>query len=133
MRFRWIIATVAWLVFMTCLSHQKGTQTARASRTLARGVQPLLPGKDLELVDLLLRKAAHLVLFAVLAVLASGALTEAGGTLPSPGLYGALLLWCWLDEATKPLVPGRHFSWLDVGLNGVGILLGAAVWHLVVS
>lgn len=133
MRFRWIIATVAWLVFMTCLSHQKGSQTARASRTLARGVKPLLPGKDLELVDLLLRKAAHLVLFAVLAVLASGALAEARNTLPSPGLYGVLLLWCWLDEATKPLVPGRHFSWLDVGLNGAGILLGAALWHLVVS
>ena len=31
------------------------------------------------------------------------------------------IVWVWADEATKPLVQGRHFSWLDVGGNVLGI------------
>ena len=35
------------------------------------------------------------------------------------------IVWAWADEATKPLVQGRHFSWFDVGLNIEGIKVGA--------
>ena len=34
------------------------------------------------------------------------------------------IVWAWADEATKPLVQGRHFSWFDVGLNVLGIAIG---------
>lgn len=124
----WIWAAAGWLVFMTWLSHQSGPRTARESRDLARELQPLLPGRDLETVDCLLRKTAHLVVFGVLAALTAGAWKALGQPVPRPGLYAALLLWCWGDEATKPLVPGRHFSWLDVGLNAAGVALGSALW-----
>lgn len=39
---------------------------------------------------------------------------------------------CWLDEASKPMIIGRHFSWVDVGKNaagaGAGMLLTIVVW-----
>ena len=85
----------------------------------------LLPGIKTESLNRLLRKTAHPVLFAGLAVLVGLALQSANcgaGLLPA-GI--AQLLWCWGDEATKRMVPGRHFSWLDVGLNALGTLLGS--------
>ena len=133
MRSHWTVALVGWFLFMTWLSHQSGPKTAEESRALARELQPLLPGRDPEAINCLLRKAAHVLVFAVLATLASGAAVAPGTSAPPAWVYGLLVVWCWSDEATKLLVPGRHFSWLDVGLNGAGVVLGAllrmALWY----
>lgn len=128
MHSHWMVALVGWFLLMTWLSHQSGPKTAEESRALARELQPLLPGRDLETINFLLRKAAHVVVFAVLAILASGTAAAIGAPVPPAWVYGLLAVWCWGDEATKPLVPGRHFSWLDVGLNGAGVALGSLLW-----
>lgn len=128
MRSHWTVALVGWFLFMTWLSHQSGPKTAQESRALARELQPLLPGRDPETINFLLRKTAHVVVFAVLTVLASGAFVAGQSAVPPAWVYGLLAVWCWGDEVTKPLVPGRHFSWPDVGLNGAGVALGAFVW-----
>ncbi|WP_373218865.1 hypothetical protein [Ruminococcus sp. 5_1_39BFAA] len=36
-------------------------------------------------------------------------------------------VWSYVDEATKPWIQGRHFSWFDVGLNLIGTFIGGAV------
>lgn len=128
----WTAAAAVWFVLMTWLSHQAGPKTSRTSRELAEELHTiLLPAVEEETINLWLRKAAHPVLFAGLAVLIGLALQSAGcraGLLPA-GLVQ--LLWCWADEATKRGIPGRHFSWLDVGLNALGTLCGSAVvWAL---
>lgn len=121
----WGAAVAVWFGMMTWLSHQPGPGTSRTSRELAEELHSLLPGIKTESLNRLLRKTAHPVLFAGLAVLVGLALQSAScgaGLLPA-GI--AQLLWCWGDEATKRMVPGRHFSWLDVGLNALGTLLGS--------
>lgn len=122
----WTVAAAVWFVFMTWLSHQTGEETGRVSRTLAKDLRPLCRREDPEQLNALLRRAAHIVVFAVLTVLATLAVTNAGGKGNLPALYGALAVWCWADEATKRFVPGRHFHWLDVGLNLLGSCIGAA-------
>lgn len=121
----WVTVAAVWFGGMTWLSHQAGPETSRTSRELAEELHSLLPGVETDALNVLLRKAAHPVLFAGLAMLIGLALRSAGcrtGLLPA-GI--AQLLWCWGDEATKRMVPGRHFAWLDVGLNAVGTLLGS--------
>jgi VanZ family protein len=71
----------------------------------------------------LLRRLAHVVLFAALAV-------TAGLTWGWYGV-GAVFVWALLDEVTKIPIRGRHFSWLDVGLNLGGAALGMVLWLLV--
>jgi hypothetical protein len=44
---------------------------------------------------------------------------------------GAVFVWALLDEVTKIPIRGRHFSWLDVGLNLGGAALGMVLWLLV--
>lgn len=126
----WTVASAAWLALMTVLSHQRGEDTARVSRTMAEDLGALLPGSDRETLNAALRKLAHVVVFGVLTLLTGRALHSGGLAAPAPGQLAALAVWCWLDEATKPLVPGRHFSWLDVGLNLLGVALGAALLAL---
>lgn len=123
MKYVWLIATVLWFILMTFLSHQLGSETAATSLHLAE----LLGITDLNGI---LRKIAHVVTFAVLAVLVSLCL-RAWDVESSSSLYWRFVflvfLWTIIDEATKPLIPSRHFAWFDVGLNFVGVGIGVLV------
>ena len=109
----WKIAVFVWLGIEVWLSHENGEKSGEESAWLARrtGIK-----------EGLLRRAAHFTLFAVL-----GLLTGFGF-----GWYGVgfAALWSVVDEATKPLVPGRHCSAVDMLLNLAGVGTGMLVWIL---
>ena len=117
-----LVFTILWFLFMTYLSHQDGEHTRRTSRELAKKLAFLDP--DINILNGRLRRAAHVVIYAVLVIFLSVTL-ELGGY--SQCFLGAAVIWAWADEATKPLVKGRHFSWFDVGLNILGIMLGMII------
>ena len=121
-----LFLTILWFLFMTYLSHQDGEHTGRVSLELAEHLRFL----DADMNDLngKLRRAAHIVVFAVFTLLLG--LTLRLGGLPLGWLLVAAV-WNYVDEATKPWIQGRHFSWFDVGLNLVGTLLGGVmIWIL---
>ena len=117
-----LLLTVLWFFFMTYLSHQDGEHTGRASRELAERLRFL--DADIDDLNGKLRRAAHIVVFAVLTLLLG--LTLRLGGLPLGWLLMAAV-WSYVDEATKPWIQGRHFSWFDVGLNLAGTFLGGAM------
>ena len=120
-----LILTILWFLFMTYLSHQDGEHTGRTSRELAEKLSALdFLDSDINILNGRLRRLAHVVVYAVLTVLLAITL-KLGGY--SPWLTAGTIVWAWADEATKLLVQGRHFSWLDVGRNVLGIALGMVI------
>lgn len=118
--------SLGWFLLMTWLSHQDGDHTRRMSLFWARAFGHA--GEDAEALqhrNMALRRLAHPGLFAVWAALVAATRCAGGG---AAGWLAVPLIWAWGDEATKPLVPGRHFSWLDVGLNLAGCLAGYAAF-----
>lgn len=102
----------AVFVIEVCLSHATGTVSGNQSRWLSSmtGVK-----------EGLLRRLAHVILFATLAL-------TAGLGFGAWGIVG-VAVWALLDEVTKISIPGRHFClYPDVVLNYVGCLLGTAIW-----
>ena len=117
--------TILWFLFMTYLSHLVGEHTGRTSRELAEKLSALdFLDSDINILNRRLRRMAHVVLYAVLAFLLGITLKLGGYSL---GLMAVAVVWAWADEATKPLVQGRHFSWFDVGLNVLGIGMIAVI------
>ena len=112
------ILTILWFALMTLLSHTPGPRSSLESQTLARwtGVK-----------EHLLRQGAHVFCFLILAVLTTLAFSDVPLWLRGLVLAG----WCIIDEATKPLIPGRHFSIIDVGLNLCGAAAGVIVGILI--
>ena len=114
--------TILWFLFMTYLSHQDGEHTGRTSRELAEKLSALdFLDSDINILNGRLRRLAHVVVYAVLTVLLAITLKLGSYSL---WLTAGTIVWAWADEATKPLVRGRHFSWFDVGLNVLGIAIG---------
>lgn len=120
-----LISTILWFLFMTYLSHQDGEHTGRASRELAEHLRFL--DNDINDLNGKLRWAAHIVVFAVFTFLLGLTLKIGGASLEWMLVATA---WSYVDEATKPWIKGRHFSWLDVGLNLIGTFVGGAVVFL---
>ena len=138
-----LVFTVLWFLVMTYLTHQDGEHTGKTSRELAEKLSRLdLPDfpdflgfldfihshdfhdfhdSDMNILNSRLRRLAHVVVYAVLTILL-GITLELGGYPLWPAV--GVVVWAWADEATKPLVRGRHFSWFDVGLNVLGIAIG---------
>lgn len=96
-------------------------------------------GTGLGTWDLILRKLAHMTEFAILAVLLARALRSRGtvppGTAPLT-LALALALsvaYAISDEIHQTFVRGRHGAPRDVVIDGVGALVGLAVWKRFVA
>lgn len=104
----------AVFVIEVCLSHATGTVSGNQSKWLSEmtGVK-----------EGLLRRLAHVILFATLAVTAGLAWGWYG--------IGAVALWSFLDEVTKIPIPGRHASAFDILLNCCGCIGGCVLWLLV--
>lgn len=119
--------TVAWFIFGTYLSHEPGEQTRETSMGLVRLILSLIP-MDEQLLHLFLRKAVHVVIFAVLTLLLRLTLYYAPQIPRSRLVMAFPVVWAFLDEATKPLVEGRHFSVFDTGLNWLGVVIGWMVF-----
>ena len=108
------LAAVVVFIVEVLLSHTPGPASGAQSQSLSRLTH---------LPEPLLRRAAHVFLFLVLALLAALGFGRWG--------VGFCAVWSVVDEATKPLVPGRHCSALDIGLNLIGVAVGLSVWVLV--
>ncbi len=109
---RWLAVSV--FIFEVLLSHTTGDRSGAESRWLSERVH---------VSERALRRGAHVCLFAILSAMSGLAFGRFG--------IAATAVWSLLDEVTKIPIPGRHFSWFDVGLNLCGCAIGAIVWLLV--
>ena len=88
--------------------------------------QPDLPHPSAGSLDRLISTAAHVFMFALLALLTARAL--------SPGRRSGLialaltLLYALSDEFHQLFVPGRHADPWDLAADALGALLGVAAW-----
>ena len=91
--------------------------------------QPHLPRYPHPRIDFFLKKAAHLLEYAVLAILLHRAVGNEGGwrALLMGGLYAAS------DEFHQSFVPGRNGELLDLAFDILGVVLGLYVARMVIS
>jgi VanZ family protein len=93
--------------------------------------QPTLPSAENQLLDLILKQSAHVLVYAGLAVLWLRALQDSH--LPaSQRLCIALVaagLYALSDEFHQRFVPGRTASLVDVGCDWLGAGLAAWLWQ----
>jgi VanZ family protein len=92
--------------------------------------QPSLPEYPDSLLDLILKKAAHVMEYGLLAFLLWRALSRGRGALSRPALVTAFLvsvLYALSDEYHQTLVPGRQGRLMDVGIDAAGALVALLV------
>ena len=102
------------LILEVFLSHQNGSRSREESRALSSFIH---------MNERVLRILAHAVFFLILMFLAFRAFSTRWAA-------AGIAVWTLADEATKPLISGRHFNWSDVGWNIAGAVLGGLVYYI---
>jgi len=131
----WLPA-LAWMGVIFLMSAMPGETSGEQSGRILRLVTGLVAflfgeqaaaGIDLDMLHLLIRKAAHMAEYAVLFMLYRRALRleDAG----RPGLWALMLCACYAatDEFHQSFTEGRGPSAMDVGIDTLG---AAAAWVL---
>jgi VanZ family protein len=129
---RWAM-TLAWAALIFYLSTR--TFSPDFSRGLLAWTFHLLhfhvSGRTFDLLHTLLRKLAHLIEYAIFALLLYGSPGEKGRGLWRPRRAALCILgaaaYSLTDEFHQLLVPGRHGSLLDCGLDTFGATLAMLV------
>jgi VanZ family protein len=129
----WWILTATWAVTIFNLS-RASFSSASSSKFFSMALEwlsiSILP-QNLNLLNTLLRKSAHLTEYAGLAVFLYNSLKRAEG----PAWSGKTAFWALLasggysltDEFHQFFVPGRHASLLDCLIDTTGAFLGLFV------
>ena len=115
LKYAFPILTIAIMIVAVWLSHQPGDISGLESSRIAA---------LLGVSDEFLRSACHYLLFFLITVCCGVSLVLWEKPL---GWLLLILPLCVLDEATKPLIMGRHFSWIDSGKNAIGAIVGMIV------
>ncbi len=127
------VPVLAWMGLIGWLSSDRFSKDVTASwLAAAPGVAALgLASPVIEVLNLILRKSAHFVEYAVLSILAYGAL---GASAAQPrrrvqllGALGLALSCAALDEWHQATTMHRTGIAGDVGLDSIGALAGALV------
>lgn len=131
---------VFWMVgiFLASTDGLSGSNTAAVIGPLLRWFFPHISDQRVELVHILVRKAAHFSEYAILALLSARAfLSSSHSALTRYWFWAAILLisvYAFSDEFHQSFVPTRTSSGfdslIDIG-GGVTALIAVAVWRKV--
>lgn len=133
---RWI-PVVVWATFISWFSTD-----AFSARSTNSYIDPVLrwffgdlTPTGFRLAHNVVRKSAHLLEYAILAMLACRAQTAPRASIPRAvalRTLAACAAYAALDEAHQAFVPSRTGSWVDVAVDVTGATLGAwavTVWR----
>ena len=123
----------AWMgvIFFFSTDLFSGAQTSRFIGPILKWFAPGISDDAIAAVQLVARKMAHLAEYAILSILICRALAKrvVPGSLPLAALGQAVLIaaaYAMFDEWHQSWTAERFGSALDVGIDTVGAVLGAA-------
>ena len=125
-----------WMAFITIFSGDlmSSAHTSRFLIPFLRWLKPDITGATLLLIHGLVRKGAHLFVYAVLAFLLTRALKNGTQLRQSVSLVAIAWLgstmFAVLDEFHQFFVPSRSAAVGDVVIDSIGALLGAMIYWL---
>ena len=126
----WIFS-LCWLVFLVWMSSQDGLDTLSTSMGLADFVIRFfgISTDHLSYVNQLLRISAHFAGFFILGsvVYISTKVSWPNHRRSTVAVVVLCSVIAVLDEVKKIFINGRHLSWLEAGLNVLGVICGVAI------
>jgi len=130
---------MAWLlvIFGASSDSASSNRSSRIIGPIVRWLYPQAPPEQVQRVVFVVRKAAHVTEYAILAWLLLRALRASNGLTSDHRWNRKLALWAWglatlyamSDELHQRFVPGRTGQWEDVAIDSAGAALGLfLVW-----
>ena len=105
--------------------------SSRLAEWILSVIKPHYSGRDLNTFNLILRKIAHFVLYALLGIGLAGLIRS---LWPKHAFLLVMVLGALaavLDESHQYFVQGRNASFYDVLLDSSGVFTGSFIYHII--
>ena len=130
------LPVLLWMIFITGGSTDLMSveHTSRFIGPFLRWLIPDISESTIYIIQLFVRKCAHLTEYAVLAALLFRAFRQGRQELARAAVSAFIiaLIFASLDEFHQSFVPSREASPYDVALDAVGALVGLAIYRFIV-
>ena len=136
-RFLYMIPVIIWMIFIFYMSGKTGQESSGQSGKISLFITDLLekvrqdPAQEMQnlqdILELVIRKAAHMTEYAILFLLSYLATVKI--SMSQSRFYNRSiavlisLLYACSDEMHQLLVPGRSGKMIDVGIDMAGVLI----------
>lgn len=136
-RFLYMIPVIIWMIFIFYMSGKTGQESSGQSGKMSLFITNLLekvrqdPAQEMQnlqdILELVIRKAAHMTEYAILFLLSYLAMVKI--SMSQSRFYNRSiavlisLLYACSDEMHQLLVPGRSGRMIDVGIDMAGVLI----------
>ena len=131
---RYWMPVVIWLgvIFFCSTDFMSAEHTSRIIEPFLRWLRPAISSEAIGQVQFFVRKAAHLIEYAILAMLlwraiVRGANAERKMTILYVNLWLAATLVAACDEYHQAFVPSRGAAWGDVLIDSGGAIFGLLI------
>jgi len=131
------LAIWMFVIFSASADAQSTARTSRFLEPFLRWFNPNISAESVDIVRLLIRKAAHMAEYALLAWLAWRAWRQPRRNdarpwswRPAAAALGVAILYAATDEFHQTFVPNRTGSVKDVAIDTTGALLGLGIVRL---
>ncbi len=133
---KWLIKYLLVMFWMACifmLSGKLGAKSGILSGTTIADVREYLPSLSDQIATLLVRKSAHIFMYAVLGILIANLLRDYKLRNKAVLAYGLLIagVYASFDEIHQFFVGGRSSSPRDVLIDITGAAIGIGVYFLI--
>ena len=136
-RFLYLIPVVIWMIFIFYMSGKTGQESSGQSGKISLFITNLLekvrqdPAQEMQnlqdILELVIRKAAHMTEYAILfllSYLATVKISTSQSRFYNRSIAVLIsLLYACSDEMHQLLVPGRSGKMIDVGIDMAGVLI----------
>lgn len=127
---------IIWGTLAVILSRQEGTSTSELSYGLSERLSEYLYARGItfstDLLNIIIRKAAHILIYLVLGGLMYYALAYTLGQKNKHILMLSIILCLSassLDEVQKIFIPGRHCDPEEILLNSIAAVVGICIGY----
>lgn len=128
---RWL-AVVIWATAIFLLSHESADSSSERSGLLVSMLLNLGVGDSLDISETIIRKTAHLMMYAVLGMLLFIALKASIETRRAvAGAIALATIYATTDEIHQLFIPGRSGEVRDVLVDGLGACIGVSLVYLI--
>jgi VanZ family protein len=126
----WFLVFI-WLVVIFIFSGSFGSSSGSLSGSVVSSIQPYLPRLSDQIVNIIVRKSAHLFMYGMLGVLLANLLHQYQLTKKAVYGYGLVIAFTYagFDEIHQYFVGGRSSSLRDSFIDLIGAAIGISIYY----
>ena len=126
-----IILLILWMIVIFIMSNSPSVESINQSNFITNLINKILNVKNIELLDFIVRKLAHLFEYAVLGVLTINCLKD----YKVKKIIVFSIIICFLyacsDEIHQLFIMGRSGKFIDVIIDTIGASIGVLVYNFI--